>query len=227
VPDTLYEEPVSQLLILGKVEDPRTPWRDYKALGLTPAHTPALLAMATDLELNRSVLESTEVWAPLHAWRALAQLRALEALPPLLELLDEFEGDEWLSEDLPAIAELLGPRALAALIAYLDRADNSDNRLGYLPVVEAMVRLGRKYPEARSRVIAILQRHLANYLENDDGFNGWLIDGLMTLRARQALPLMAAALVTESVDEMIVNWDHICKAFALPPTSDPADFAQQ
>jgi hypothetical protein len=220
------EDPVSQLLTLGKVEDISEPWRDYKALGLTPAHAPALLRMATDLDLNRAVLESDEVWVPLHAWRALAQLRAVEAMQPLLDLMDELEGDEWLSEDLPTIAELLGPRALEPLIAYLDRADNSDNRLGYLPVVEAMVRLGRKYPEARSRVIATLQRHLANYLENDDGFNGWVIDALLTLRARQALPLMAAALATESVDEMIVNWENICKAFALPPTSDPADFAQ-
>jgi hypothetical protein len=228
---TSYPAPVQQLFTLGSVESTRAPWLDYKALGLTQEHISLLLSMATDLDLNLADEKIPTVWAPLHAWRALAQLRAVEAIGPLLDLYAELVEDDWLLGDLPQVIELLGPRTVDALAAYLQRYDNSDERSGYLGVLEGLGRLGRKYPEVRRRVIQILIHHLADYLENDDGFNGWLIDELVQLRARQALPLIAAAFVQNEdeglvVDEMVVDWEDVCKAFGLPPTAEPSEFVQ-
>jgi hypothetical protein len=48
---------------------------------------PELIRMALDEDLHWADTESAEVWAPLHAWRTLAQLRAEAAVEPLIGLL--------------------------------------------------------------------------------------------------------------------------------------------
>src|SRR6266487_7140549 len=90
-----YQPPVERLLTYGESER-ITPdeWPDYRELGMGPEQIPALIRMATDEELNLAAAESTEVWAPLHAWRALGQLRAVEAVEPLLELFERLEEDD-------------------------------------------------------------------------------------------------------------------------------------
>lgn len=77
-PQTQYEypPPVSRLLRLG----------DVRALGLTAEQVPALIRMAVDEELQWADSDSPEVWAPVHAWRALAQLQAGPAAKPLASL---------------------------------------------------------------------------------------------------------------------------------------------
>jgi len=65
-------------------------------LGLGPQHVPDLIRMALDDELYWADSDSLEVWAPIHAWRALGQLRAEAAVQPLTRLLariDDFDDD--------------------------------------------------------------------------------------------------------------------------------------
>jgi hypothetical protein len=69
--------------------------------------------MACDAALNQADSTSSEVWAPMHAWRALGQMRAEEAVLPLLALLraaedDEAAGDEAAGEELPAVFGMIG-----------------------------------------------------------------------------------------------------------------------
>ena len=80
-----YSPLVKQLITLG---DPRQRrewenWRDYAALGLTAAHIPDLLRLMLDEDLSGADSDSAEVWAQLHAWRALGQLKAQAAAEPL------------------------------------------------------------------------------------------------------------------------------------------------
>src|SRR3954469_3717202 len=96
VPRT-YREPVARLLDYGDCDmaggGPAEPaWPDYADdLGLTPGHVPELIRLACDATLHAADGESLAVWAPTHAWRALGQLRALEAAAPLLDLLKTLE----------------------------------------------------------------------------------------------------------------------------------------
>ncbi|MEI6149206.1 MAG: hypothetical protein WCS01_08945, partial [bacterium] len=110
VPDVAYHPPVAQLLKLGEPDQGRKPVR-YGKLGLARQHIPELIRMATDAELNDGDPDGDLVWAPLHAWRALAELRAEEAVVPLLGLLrrvDENE-DDWVADDLPEALAGIGP----------------------------------------------------------------------------------------------------------------------
>ena len=76
--DANYPPPLDRLLTYG---DPgfqnRAEWPNYvEMFQLGPEHVPDLIRMATDADLNEADTDSPEVWAPLHAWRALGQLRA-------------------------------------------------------------------------------------------------------------------------------------------------------
>ena len=115
---THYPPPVDQLLTLGDARN-MTRWPDYVAIGLGPEHIPDLIRMATDEDLNTADSESLEVWAPLHAWRALGQLRAESAVEPLLDLLHRVDDnhDDWVGREIPQVMGMIGPAAIPALAA--------------------------------------------------------------------------------------------------------------
>ncbi|HJW82967.1 MAG TPA: hypothetical protein VJ754_01565, partial [Anaerolineae bacterium] len=115
-----YPPPVNRLLTYGDCRD-RPGWPNYLKLGLGPEHTSDLIRMATDDNLHQAMSDSREVWAPIHAWRALGQLHAAAAIAPLLGLLHRIDddNDDWVGEDLPRALALIGPAAIAPLAAYL------------------------------------------------------------------------------------------------------------
>ena len=49
-------------------------WPDYLQYVFTETDIPALLDLVADQTFDQMDSESTEVWAPLHAWRTLGQL---------------------------------------------------------------------------------------------------------------------------------------------------------
>ena len=91
--DKNYSPLVSSLLTYGDGRELRQ-WPDYLELGFKPEHIPDLIEMATDEKLNKGDPKSLEVWAPVHAWRTLAQLKAEEAVEPLTTLLRMFDSDD-------------------------------------------------------------------------------------------------------------------------------------
>ena len=56
---------------------------------LTNEHIAALISLAT--EWVDEPPENDAVYGPVHAWRALGQLRAVEAVQPLLDVQDELD----------------------------------------------------------------------------------------------------------------------------------------
>lgn len=84
-----YTDPVAKLLDYGRLDTRRIddPWPDYLALGFTRADVPEFVRMAEDAQLDSADRDSFEVWAPLHAWRTVAQLGAVEAAPALVRLI--------------------------------------------------------------------------------------------------------------------------------------------
>jgi hypothetical protein len=124
-----YPPPVDRLLTYGEADVVEADdWPNYLELGLGPEHIPDLIRMATDEKLNKADPDSLESWAPIHAWRALGQLRAEAAIEPLLALFDKLEDSEWVAEELPEVLGMIGPAALPALSAYM-----ADRSLDILP----------------------------------------------------------------------------------------------
>jgi hypothetical protein len=216
--DANYPTPLDRLLTYG---DPgfqqRAEWPDYVAMfQLGPQHIPDLIRMATDADLNEADTDSPEVWAPLHAWRALGQLRAEAAIEPLLTLLttgDEDRFDDSILEELPDVYAMIGPAAIPALSALL--GDDSQGIYGRMSALTALGQIAEQYPDARDAALAPIVRQLESYATNDEDLNGFLIAELMRLKAVEALPLMEQVFKVGQVDPMMATWDDVQIEFGL------------
>jgi len=217
-----YQPPVARLLTMGESEriSPEQ-WPDYHELGIGPEQIPDLIQMATDEALNEASSESPEVWAPVHAWRALGQLRAVEAVEPLLELFDKLQDDDWVHEELPEVFGMIGPAALSLLAAY--SADLSHLDFSRIGAIRSMEKIGKRWPDARSETIAILEERLKRFEENEPHVNGFLVVALVELGAKEAAPLIKWAFAQGYVDRMVMgDWERVQVELGLPSREVPA-----
>ena len=204
-----YPMPVAKLLTLG---DPRgeREWRDYLKLGFTAEHVPDLIRMALDTELWLADSESKEVWANLHAWRTLGQLRAEAAAEPLLELFQRIDddGDDWVGEELPKVYGLIGPVAINALSDYI--ADSSHGLWARIGAARSIEHIGQKHSSARAECAVALARALEKFDAQEPELNASLISDLCDLGPMDSLPLIERAFTSKRVDESVRgDWQDI------------------
>jgi hypothetical protein len=198
-----YKPPVAGLLKLG--EPGKKDWLDYKTMGLSEAHAPELTRLAADREMNfESFEDDPEVWAPVHAWRALGQLRAVSAAAPLLELLDEADenDDDWAMEEIPAVLGMIGPETFPYVEQYLDR---KHSLFGHIAAVNAAEEIAKRHPDSRGRCIKLLNRKLEGYKKQDPKLNAFIVSYLCDLKAVEAMPLIERAYDEECMDENILG----------------------
>lgn len=195
--ESSYPDPVNKLLTYGDCLDFRE-WPNYLKLGLTHAHVSDLIRMATDLKLNEADSDSLEVWAPVHAWRTLGQLRAEEAILPLIELFEELEESEWVIEELPEVYGMIGPRAIPPLADYL--SDASHGVEARMTAARCVEHIGTMHPEAREECVSVLTRELQQFLTNDPDLNASLITDLVDLKAVESISVIREAFANHRVD---------------------------
>ena len=204
-----YPEPVSQLLALGDVRGQRE-WPDYLALGLAAEHVPGLIRMAQDEDLHLAMSDTAEVWAPVHAWRALALLQAEDAVKPLIGLfarIDEHQ-DDWVAEDLPEALGVLGPAAVLDLRDYL--ADASHGLWARVAAAASLGKIGQRHPEARIECLAILAGQLEDFGQMDPTLNALVISSLIDLKAVEAASVIRRAFAAERVDLSVEgDWEDV------------------
>lgn len=197
-----YSEPVSRLLSCGSLLE-HTELIDYQGLGLSQEDIPALITMSADNDLHWADPESDEVWAPVHAWRALGQLRAAEAVPVLLEqlaLLDD-DDDEWAGEELPDVFGMIGEAAVQGLTGYVRNKQNS--LMMRAVAASALAKIGIRFPETRETCIAVLEKELARFSQKDAELNGFLVSYLLDLQAVEALATIEVAYQRDCVDPTV------------------------
>ena len=99
---------------------------DYVAqLAVTSGNVPELLAIAQKwVEPQADWPDDKDYvagYAPVHAWRCLAQLGAVEAVGPLLEMMDPLDAvdDDWYLDEFPPVLAWIGQAAFGPLSEYL------------------------------------------------------------------------------------------------------------
>jgi len=205
-----YSDPVAQLLTLGHPDDGEdlgTPrWFDYLALGLAAKHVPELVRLALDADTYLNDSESPAVWASLHAWRALGQLRAESAIDPLLQLLDRVTDDDWIQMDLPKVFGKIGPAAIPGLQDFL--ADAGNGEWSRITAIDGLIEIVKEFPETRERVIDILTDQLRHFAEQDRGVNAFLIARLCNMRAVESAGVIEQAFAAGNVDLSVLgDWE--------------------
>ncbi|HEY5731089.1 MAG TPA: DUF1186 domain-containing protein [Anaerolineales bacterium] len=206
-----YTEPVASLVELGRPHGGA--WLDYSTLGLTHDHIPDLIRLAEDNEMRFMFppedapddIDLPEWYAQIHAWRALGQLKAVEAIPSILGILHQVddEDDDWIGEDAEDVFAKIGPTAIDPISEYL--RDDTNGMYARVSAAKSLYAIGKTYPETRDECVKILASILENYKENDEGLNGFIIYDLVRLRAVEHIDLIERAFESGNVDEMIMG----------------------
>ncbi len=200
-----YADPVRRLLTIGEVEsNDSAGWPDYPAeFGLGHAHAGALIRLACDAALNAGDSESREVWAPLHAWRALGQLGVEDAVAPLLAYLKRADEYDAAHEELPVVFGMIGPAAIPHLDGFLSGRRNP--RSPVATVMEGLREIADRHPQCRGECIGILSRVLEPHAGSDRSASGFAVWALIDLAAVETIDTIRAAFRRKSVDISIAG----------------------
>ena len=209
-PPQQYDHPVSQLLTVG---DTRRflEWPDYPTTyGLTLDHVPDLIRMMQDEGLNWADSDGDEVWAPVHAWRTLGQLRAESAVDAIVDAFyaidDQYQ--EWQQEEFPVTLAMIGPVAIPTLKAYL--ADDENGLWSRIAASEALTMIGQQHPETRDECVAILANQLNHHRQQNPSQNAFLVSSLIDLKAVEAAGSMKSAFDADDVDLSVQgDWEEV------------------
>ena len=218
MPADNYHPPVAQLLSCGRPQNiSRTEWFDYvEAYGLTDEHIPALIQLAAEEDLDWE--DAEECYAPIHAYRALGQLRAEAAIQPLVSLLDNDDSD-WFMEDLPIVFGMIGPACLPALTDYLNRAEPS--AWSKSAAADGLEKIAVYHPEHRDDCVARLTEALSHHQQQPPELNGSLVARLLHLQATESASEIEAAYKEGPMDEMVCgSWARVQIDLGLATAAD-------
>lgn len=198
-----FSEPVLALISLGEKAARTTKWPDYTELGLTAEHVPELIRIIDEIEEfwpDENVKNAAESYAPIHAWRALGQLKADQAIPNLIELViwSEDEDGDWIMEDIPEVMGMIGPVSIPPLRDYL--IDPEKRTWATVIFAHCLAEIGTRHPESRTVCVEALQAGLEQYEQNDETINGFIISFLTDLKAVESAPLVERVFQADAVD---------------------------
>ena len=195
--------------------DPRRTWRwdkgdpDYVAeFGLRRPDVLALIDIARQWTDERP--EDEVLFAPIHAWRALGQLQAAEAVEPLLTMQDSLDawGDQWYLEEFHDVFGLIGPPAVPALAEYL--ADRCHGEFPRISAANGLCEVAKRHPESRQRVVSALAVELAKRQPDVCSLNAFLVGYLADLGAAESALIIERAYAVGVVDSGICgHWTRI------------------
>lgn len=184
--------PVSQLLALGETHMHDS--RNYLKMGFTREHIPDLIRLVEDTELRDLPWDEKgnappQVYAQVHAWRTLAQLGAVEAIPSFIALLHyiDDDDDDYIGEEIPIMLGKLGAPAIDPCREYL--ADPSHSTYARVAAGHALSEIGSQHPETRDACVQALISTLQDYQNDDESVNAFTLSYLAELKAVEAAPL--------------------------------------
>ncbi len=200
-------EPVQELFFLGEDAARGRQWPDYLAFGLTTEHIPELLRIVRYIQSfwNDDEYDDDQGYTPIHAWRALGQLQANEAIDTLIFLAHENEeyDSDWIGEEIPVVLGMIGPDSIPALRGYL----TSPKRKPWaaVTIAHSLEKIGNQHPKGRDKCIAALQSALEGFLENDGTLNAFLISYLLDLKAVEAVAQVEKVFESGNVDISVMG----------------------
>ena len=201
-PSLPYFHPIDQLLAYPM---PRKAGRrpSYKELQIDQTHVPDLLRMGTDINLLWAEPESPASMAPVHAWRLLARLQAVEAIGPLVQLLKTPDISRFIESELPVVLSLFGMPAVPVLHAFLEERKHGEEPRSCAISVLSMI--AETTAEARVACVDVLVDQVAAADRSDRIVNAYAVSALKNMKAMIALGAIESAYRNEAVDTAIAG----------------------
>ena len=203
-----FSEPVLSLIALGEERARGTDWINYLELGITAEHISELIRIVEEIDSfwpDEDVQDAPESCAPIHAWRALGQLKAEQAIPALMQLIVWNEDDlsDWIMEETPEALGMIGHACIPMLREYLLKPDKSE--WASVTMAHSLAEIGKRHPETRDACVDAMRAGLELFAENDESVNGFLIDYLAELKAVEVAPLVERAYQADAVDISVLG----------------------
>jgi hypothetical protein len=152
---------IIRLLSLGEIKFGEA-WINYLDQGFTESDISDLIKIATDTDLYWN----DETWyVPVHAWRALGQLQAKDAVIALINCFEDLNESIEAVEDLSEVLGKISKNAIAALAQYLKESSASE-----WPKVNALISLENiaKYNQEDKEIFNWIVEILTSYLKKPD-----------------------------------------------------------
>jgi hypothetical protein len=192
--ETRYFQLLDQLADYGedlcRSRIPPDTWHEYLQSGFDQSHVPDLVRILGDDALHESEFTDTAM-APIHAWRILAELKAVEAIPALMALLRRTDDDDWIGEEFPDVFSRIGPSSLEAVELYARDSRNAE--FARICTFRSIARMGCDHPEQRTRCVEILTDLLRAHGKNDLDINAFLVSALSDLGALESFEVVREA----------------------------------
>jgi len=182
------------------VIDYRDDWHDYLQHGFEQCDVDDLIQLATDANLNQT--QDDTVWVPVHAWRALAQLKSTKAIIPLITLFDSADKneDDWMMNDLPEVMGMIGTDALLPLFAFI--LDNTHQQSAYLVAASALNQIHKNQPDCRDELLVFYQQYLEQPHHQQKALNGFIVINLLDIKAVELIDEIRQIFTNKCVDLM-------------------------
>ncbi|MBT9317547.1 HEAT repeat domain-containing protein [Leptothoe spongobia] len=213
-----YQPPIDQLLAYGRPNIAYSDqWINYvDELGLTTEHIPELVRLASDKELDDD--DDVEIYACIHAYRALGQLKAESAIEPLIQLLGD-ETNDWILEELPEVFAMIGPTCIGPLVDYLTSPEPGS--YSKMATARGLQEIAKAHPDYRDDCVQHLSNALARHKQQPPDLNGSLVAKLLRLEATDAVDVIEKAYKEGPMDEMFCGtWARVQIELGLATESD-------
>nr|WP_086383878.1 SEC-C metal-binding domain-containing protein [Caballeronia sordidicola] len=165
-------------------------WREYLQSGFDQSHVTDLIRVLDDDTLHESEFTATAM-APIHAWRILAELKAVDAIPTLISLIHRIDDNDWIGEEFPDVFSKIGPSSIEAVELYA--RDSRNGEFARICTFRLIARMGCDHPEQRTRCVEILTDLLRAHGTNDLDINGFLVSALSDLGALESFEVVREA----------------------------------
>jgi uncharacterized protein len=203
-------ERTKKLLTFGEKRSQE--WPDYlNYFNLTNADIPDLITIVSDKKLHNAKTDSKEVWAPLHAWRALGQIKAQEATLPLIEQFETLCHDDWALSEICKVMGMIGESAIPPLADYF--LSKKHNEYSRVMAMDSLAEIAKSHLAIKSKILGIFRNYMKQPDETLKALNGLLIAQLMDLKA------------DELIEEIRAIYQKDCLDISIPGDLEDAEIA--
>lgn len=224
---------LERLLTLGRpIGFKPSDWGRSVVAGMTREHVPNLIGILDDPSLNDEAAEEPRFYAPVHAWRALGNFKAVEATEALISCLQVrqrwSDSDDWSIAEVPKVLCALGPEAIGEMAKAIANPQTEVYSAGV--IAEALAKIAAAHPEERGRVVSSLIDVGERFAERSKEANGGIVMALMDLKAVESVPLLRRIFHARAVNhDMVGDWREVREELNLerqpddPPERRPGE----
>ena len=187
-----------------EIQDGRK-WPDYLEHGFTEADVADLIVIIVDEDLYEAPKGDHGMWLHLHTWRTLGQLKAVDAVDPLISTFGFFSmvEDNGAFNELPEVIAMIGEPAIEAIATCL--SDVSKSTYSRSIANDALGHIAKQHPDCRDKVLAKYKAYLSAPDCLSIGLNGFVVGQLLDLKAVELIDDIRQLFKIECIELSVVG----------------------